>query len=109
MGVLDLNSSETENATMRADCEPAAIQGTVCPRRRRSAPGTTRKTQLLPPTPLLGRKLPDAARITTTPYTAHQTGTGNDAYHLSSFCAQTQQQVEVKGSRLLITEGLLEG
>ena len=70
-----LNSSETESATMGVHCEPAATRGTVRPRRPRPATGTTRKTLLLPATPSLGRKLPASARIPTTPYTAHRTGT----------------------------------
>ena len=67
IGVLDLNSSETESATMGVHCEPAATRGTVRPRRPCSALGTTRKTLLLAATPSLGRKLPASARIPTTP------------------------------------------
>ena len=70
MGVLDLDSTETESAIKGADCEPAATRGTVRPRAPRFARGTTRKTLLLAATPSLGCKLPASARIPTTPYTA---------------------------------------
>ena len=70
IGVLDLNSIETESATMGADCEPAATRGAVRPRAPRSALGTTRMTLLLAATASMGWKPAASARSPTTPFTA---------------------------------------
>ena len=70
MGVLDLDSTETESATMGTHCEPNATKSTVRRRRPCLALKTTREMLPCAATPSLGRKLPASARIPTTSYTA---------------------------------------
>ena len=70
MGVLDLDSTETESATMGTHCEPNVTKTTIRRRRTCAALKTTREMLPCAATPSLGRKLLASVRIPTTSYTA---------------------------------------